>query len=68
MRRAPVWYILRQFLKESLISAYVGTVVIVLSKFSILTVLSPISSTSPSAPYLGNSTQSPATTIRFAEI
>jgi len=45
---------------------YVGIVVIVLSKFFTLTVVSVISRTSPSAPYLGISIQSPGATILFA--
>ena len=53
----------RQFLNESEISAWVGTVVIVLSQFWIWTVCRATSITSPSAPYCGISTQSPTRTM-----
>ena len=57
-----------QFLKESEISAWVGIVVIVLSKFWILIVCRATSITSPSAPYFGISTQSPIFTMSLLVI
>ena len=67
MRRPLDSDIPRQFLNDSVISAYVGIVVIVLSKFRTFTVVSATSSTSPSAPYFGISIQSPRATIWLAE-
>ncbi len=49
----------RQFRNQSLLNAWVGIVVTVLSQFWIFTVWRAISTTSPSAPNFGISTQSP---------
>ena len=59
MRRPPESNMPRQFLKLSVISRQVGMVVMVLSQFCTLTVLSAISVTKPSAPTWGISIQSP---------
>ena len=58
----------RQFLNDSLMSVYVGMVKMVLSKFCTLTVVSPTSITSPSAPCDGISIQSPRRTMSFRVI
>lgn len=59
MRRPPDCDMPRQFLKLSVTKALVGMAEMVLSQLLILTVCSPMSITSPSAPYWGISTQSP---------
>src|SRR6056297_3334883 len=56
-----------QFWNDSEISAYVGTVEIVLSQFCTLTVWRVISCTTPSAFLLGIEIQSPGFTILLAE-
>ena len=66
IRRPPDADMPRQFLNDSAISLWVGTVVMVLSQFWILTVCRATSITSPSAPYWGISIQSPTLTMSFA--
>ncbi|MOA11457.1 hypothetical protein D3C78_1314000 [compost metagenome] len=65
MRRTPDSDMPRQFLKLSLISFQVGMVVMVLSQFCTLTMLSAMSITKPSAPTWGISTQSPTRIMSF---
>ena len=65
IRRPPESCMPRQFLNDSLISLWVGMVVIVLSQFCTRMVCSAISTTSPSALYCGISIQSPTRTMSW---
>ena len=66
MRLPPDSHMPRQLVNDSETNLYVGTVEIVLSQFCTFTVVKLISSTSPSAPWLGITIQSPMRIILFA--